>query len=86
MIEIENAYLFGKLCLEAIRDERKGGHSIFFWGKTFNRSGRIKILAMKKKPPSFSFSGNPGPPIRNTQRIVLGLLSVMSLKRINVKE
>ena len=86
--------IFGKICLKAIRDTffskmwsviREGTEGLnFLVGVTSNRRGKFKLLGLQGESPQFPpLVGQPDLTIRKTLRKVLGLLTVMILKRVN---
>ena len=62
------------------RHEGKWDDSIFWWG--WSLTDRFTILAMRRDHPILSHYGQSLPPIRSTMRSVLGLFTILILKRM----
>ena len=84
---------FGKICLKAIRDiffsnmwpVIRGGiwEPNFLVGVISSRRGKFKLLGLQGDPPQFlPLVRHHDLPIRKTLRRVLGLLTVITLKRV----
>ena len=84
---------FGKICPKAIRDiffsntwpVIRGGiwEPNFLVGVISSRRGKFKLLDLQGDPPQFlPLVRHPDLPIRKTLRRVLGLLTIITLKRV----
>ena len=63
-----------------MRNKGKGKDTIFWSGVTSSRRMRFKILGTSRENPPLV--AHPDPPIKNTLGSVLGLITVITLKRV----
>ena len=63
-----------------MRNKGKRKDTIFWSGVTSSRRMRFKILGMSRENPPLV--AHPDPPIKNTLGSVLGLITVITLKRV----
>ena len=75
---VHNGQIFGKIYLKAIRDGSREE-----WGEAWRKRGGLNFLMGRIRAlPSSSLSCKPWSPIKSTLRGVLGLITIIILKRV----